>query len=86
LVLPSVWRLMRAAGGGWGDSDAGAATPTTLAASATGKIEWAPQIGFNLPPAVNVDLELVFAANDAGVPASERLTGQLVDIRATCPR
>jgi hypothetical protein len=34
---------------------------------------------------VNFDLELVFGANDAGVPASERLVGQHIDVGLSCP-
>ena len=81
VTLPKDWTLMSAGARACTGSD-----PATLATSVTGKIEWAPQIGFALPLTVHVDLELVFAANDAGVPASERLLGQYVGIDAACPR
>lgn len=51
----------------------------------TGSVSWDPQIQFNLPPVVNLNVTLAFAANDAGVPASETMSGQLVDVRTSCP-
>jgi hypothetical protein len=56
------------------------ATPATVA----GTVDWAPQIGFNLPPAVNLDVTLTFAG-DGGVAATVRMTGQNIDVRSTCP-
>jgi hypothetical protein len=56
-------------------------------ATATGSVTWPPQIGFLLPPSANIDVTLTFGASgsDAGVPASEKLTAQNVDLHPTCP-
>jgi len=99
LTLPKDWSLMGAvarpctgAGGVAGTGGAGgvagttASGPTTEPSAVTGSIRWAPQIGFTLPPVVNVELTLTFAAVDAGLPASETLNAQNVDIRSACPR
>jgi hypothetical protein len=37
------------------------------------------------PSRFNVDVTLTFAANDAGAPASERLSAQAVDVVGGCP-
>jgi hypothetical protein len=60
-----------------------AASSTTV----TGSVDWVPQGAFNLPPVVSLDVTLAFAGSggDGGVPASERLDGQNIDVRATCP-
>ena len=81
LMLPKDWSLMSA-----GARPCTGAGPTTEASAITGSVGWAPQIGFTLPPVVNVDVSLTFAAIDGGVPASETLNGQNVDIRNACPR
>jgi glycerate kinase len=38
-----------------------------------------------LPAVVNVNVTLGFAANDAGVPMTEAMNAQFVDVRAACP-
>jgi hypothetical protein len=79
LTLPKDWTYMSASARpctGSGPST----TPTTV----TGSVDWPPQIGFTLPPAVNLDITFTFAANTSGVPATEALKAQNVDIRAAC--
>jgi hypothetical protein len=80
LTLPDGWSIMSA---GMGPCSASAVSVS--ATSITGTVTWDPQIGFNLPPVVNVNLMLAFGANDAGVPATEALSAQFVDVRTSCP-
>ena len=82
LPLPQNWMLMNAIARPCASSDASA-----TASAVSGTVDWPPQVAFNLPPTVNVDVTLTFSGsgNDGGVPASERLNGQNVDIRTNCP-
>ena len=81
LTLPKDWSLMSAVA-----RRCNGTGPTTEPSTIAGSVGWAPQIAFNLPPVVNVDVTLTFAGIDAGVPASETLNAQNVDIRTACPR
>jgi len=62
-----------------------ASAVSVSATSVTGTLTWDPQIGFNLSQVVNLNLMLAFGANDAGVPATEALNAQLVDVKTSCP-
>jgi hypothetical protein len=79
LTLPQNWTLTSAIA-----RPCAVVGAPTAATGATGSIDWPPQIGFLLPPTVNLDVTLAFAGGDAGVPANERLNGQNVDIRTAC--
>jgi hypothetical protein len=83
LTLPQGWTLMGAAARPCAAGSVAIATAT----SAAGSVDWPPQIGFSLPPSANMDVTLTFtpAGADGGVPATERLTAQNVDLRPTCP-
>src|SRR5215831_14264753 len=74
LTLPQGWSLMSAVSRPC--TGEGASTPTT---SVTGSVSWDPQFEFNLPPVVNLNVMLAFAANDAGVPTNETMNAQFVD-------
>jgi hypothetical protein len=80
LTLPDGWNVMSA-----GARPCTASAVSASATSVTGTVTWDPQFGFNLPPVVNLNLALAFGANDAGVPASEALTAQFVDVKTSCP-
>jgi hypothetical protein len=84
LTGPQGWRVMASTARPCA-SGASAATATATATSVTGSVSWDPTFGFNLPPVVNLDVMLMFAANDAGVPATVAMNAQLVDIRPSCP-
>ena len=83
LTLPQGWTLMGAVARSCAAGSAPIATATTVA----GSVDWPPQIGFLLPPSASMDVTLSFTAAgaDGGVPASERLNAQNVDLRPTCP-
>lgn len=81
LTFPKDWSLMGAVA-----RPCTGTGPTTEPSTITGSVGWTPQIAFNLPPVVNVDITLTFAPSDAGIPASETLNAQNVDIRTACPR
>jgi hypothetical protein len=80
LTLPQGWTVMTAQA-----RPCAASAPTATATSVTGSVSWDPQLAFNLPPVVNLNVVLTFAANDAGVPATETLAAQFVDIQPSCP-
>ena len=82
LTVPQGWRVMTSTAR---PCASGASAPTATATSVTGSVSWDPTFGFNLPPVVNLDVMLMFAANDAGVPATVAMNAQLVDIRPSCP-
>ena len=82
LTLPQGWSLMSAAARPCTGEGASTATAAT---SVTGSVSWDPQVAFNLPPVVNLNVMLTFAANDAGVPTSETLNAQFVDVQPSCP-
>ena len=83
LTLPQGWTLMGAVARPCAAGSAAIATATSVA----GSVDWPPQIGFSLPPSANMDVTLTFApaGADGGVPATERLSAQNVDLRPTCP-
>jgi hypothetical protein len=82
LTLPQNWTLTTASA-----RPCSVVGAPTVASGATGTVDWPPQFGFALPPTIDVDLTLAFSAagSDAGVPASERLTGQNIDVQTVCP-
>jgi hypothetical protein len=87
LTLPKDWSLMSAVA-----RPCTGTGPTIEASAITGSVGWAPQIGFTLPPVVNAEVTLTFAATlvgaavAAGVSVSEAFNAQNVDIRTACPR
>ena len=83
LTLPQGWTLM----GAVARPCAAGSTAIATATSAAGSVAWPPQIGFSLPPSATMDVTMTFtpAGADGGVPATERLNAQNVDLRPTCP-
>jgi hypothetical protein len=83
LTLPRGWTLMGAVARPCAAGSVASATAT----SAAGSVDWPPQIGFSLPASANMDVTFTFTppGADGGVPATERLTAQNVDLRPTCP-
>ena len=79
LTLPTGWNVATATV----RSCAGSGS-STVASQISGTIDWAPQVGFTLPPRVNMNLALTFPGNDGGAPSTEMLVGQNVDIRNAC--
>jgi hypothetical protein len=81
LTLPKNWTMTNASA-----RPCSVVGAPTAASGATGSIDWPPQIGFTLPPVVNLEVTLAFpsAGSGAGVPASERLNGQNIDVHAAC--
>jgi hypothetical protein len=85
LTVPGDWKLSLA---NVGDSMGSCPSPTygCLRGVATGTVDWANSniSSYHIPSAVNVDVTLRFEPNDAGVPASEPITAQNVDVSKSC--
>jgi hypothetical protein len=80
VTLPAGWSVMSAAG-----RPCTGGGPSSAATTVTGTVTWGMEPGFSLPAVVNVNVTLGFAANDAGVPMTEAMNAQFVDVRAACP-
>jgi hypothetical protein len=85
LTLPGDWKLSLANAG---DNMRSCPTQTygCVRAVATGTVDWPNSkiTPYDIPSKVNLDVTLSFEPNDAGVPASEPITAQNVDVSRSC--